>query len=488
MKRISALVVPLLLLGAIAGASRVEAQAGQPVGSLGCDSACLSAQFTVSAPLVADSLKLSQSILCEGPCHPKRVELAVLQMVLINYLVGTFNRVVRNEPFTYVSPETWATNFREGFNWDDNRFQTNQYAHPFHGSIYFNAGRSNGLDFWESAPLTAAGSLMWEYMGESHRPSFNDWIATTMGGIALGESFWRLSSLVLNNESTGKSRVLKEIAGAALNPMRGFNRLMRGDVSYVGPNDFERDPGFFAIRIDAGARAIGEGRSLDNGQTHGFVSFDFEYGDMFAKDYRKPFDDFRLSVQMNGRNQQVIGRVQVEGVLYSSELTPTTKHLFRVWNNYDYINNDALEFGRNGVTLGVVSRFPVSDKLEVRTTLGGNIIVLGGINSEFVGVADRTYDFGPGIGFQVGARLLRRGSLFRYLELGYSVDWIHTVSGADGEHVAQLAFIGSSIPIRGTLGIGADASVSLRNSYFRKFPDSDTRNPQLRFYLTWWLQ
>ena len=270
--------------------------------------------------------------------------------------------------------------------------------------------------------------------------------------------------------------------------MRGFNRLMRGDVSYIGPSDFERDPGFLGIRIDAGARAIGEGESLENGQTHGFFSLDLEYGDMFAKDYRKPFDNFRFSVQLNGRNEQVIGRLQVEGVLYSSELTRTTKHLFRVWHNYDYINNDALEFGRNGVTIGVNSRFPVSDKLEVRTTLGGNIIVLGGINSEFVGVQDRSYDFGPGVGFQVAARLLRRGSLFRYLAVGYNVDWIHTVSGADGDHLAQVAFINTSVPVWGTLGIGADANVALRNSYFRKFPDADQRNPQLRLYLTWWLQ
>jgi len=488
MTRISALVAALLLVGAIVGVPPVAAQAAQPAGSLQCDSTCISSQFVVSAPVAADSLSVSQSATCQGPCHPKRVDLAVLQVIFVNYLVGSFNRFLRNEPFTYVGPETWATNIREGFNWDDNNFSTNQLAHPFHGSIYFGAGRSNGLDFWESIPLTAGGSLMWEYLGESHRPAFNDWIATTMGGMALGESFYRLSSLVLNNESTGTTRALKEIAGGLLSPMRGFNRLMRGDVSYIGPSDFERDPGFFAIRVDAGARAIGEGESLENGQTHGFVSFDFQYGDMFAKDYRKPFDTFRLSVQLNGRNKQALGRVQVEGVLYSSELTRTTKHLFRVWHNYDYINNDALEFGRNGVTLGVNSRFPVSDKLEVRTTLGGNIIVLGGINSEFVGVQDRSYDFGPGVGVQLQARLVKSGSLFRYLAIGYSADWIHTVSGADGEHLAQLAFLTSSIPVWGTLGIGADASVSLRNSYFNKFPDTDQRNPQLRLYLTWWLR
>lgn len=475
----------VIALALPAAAGTLQAQAEQPVATLACDTICQAALAELDVPPLTDTLP--QSVACEGPCHPKRVDLAFLQMVMINYLVGTFNRYIRNEPFTYVGPKTWATNFREGFNWDDNRFETNQYAHPFHGSIYYNAGRSNGLDFWESAPLTAAGSLMWEYMGESHRPAYNDWIATTMGGIALGESFYRLSSLVLNNESTGKSRVWKEIAGAALNPVRGFNRVLRGDASYVGPNDFERDPGFMGIRIDAGARAVGAGSSLKDGQTHGYVSFDFEYGDMFQRDYRKPFDNFRMSVQLNGRNKKVIGRVQVEGVLYSSELRPDTKHLFRIWNNYDYINNDAVEFGRNGVTIGVDSRFPLSEALEIRTTLGGNFIVLGGINSEFVGVNDRSYDFGPGLGAVVKARLVKPGSLFRYLAIGYNVDFIHTVSGSDGGHLAQVAWIQSAIPIRGSLGVGADALISVRNSYFDKFPDVSESNPQLRLYLTWWL-
>ena len=68
------------------------------------------------------------------------------------------------------------------------------FAHPYHGGLYFNAGRSNGLTFWESAPLAFLGSWTWEYLGETHRPALNDFFMTSFGGIALGEVFHRVAT------------------------------------------------------------------------------------------------------------------------------------------------------------------------------------------------------------------------------------------------------------------------------------------------------
>ena len=45
-----------------------------------------------------------------------------------------------------------------GLVWDLDDFLVNQIGHPYQGNNYFNAGRANGLSFWESAGLTAFGS------------------------------------------------------------------------------------------------------------------------------------------------------------------------------------------------------------------------------------------------------------------------------------------------------------------------------------------
>src|SRR5262249_43661258 len=118
----------------------------------------------------------------------RSVPLAVTEALGANVILNLFDQATHAHPEEFkVSWQSVWDNIQEGFEWDDNHFTTNNFAHPYNGNIFFNAGRSNGLSYYESMPLAAAGSLTWEYAGEVNRPSFNDFINTTVGGIALGE-------------------------------------------------------------------------------------------------------------------------------------------------------------------------------------------------------------------------------------------------------------------------------------------------------------
>ena len=75
-----------------------------------------------------------------------------------------------------------------------NNFITNNFSHPYHGALFFSAGRTNGYNFWESTAWSLSGSAIFEYFGETFRPAFNDWIYTGVGGANLGEIIYRLSS------------------------------------------------------------------------------------------------------------------------------------------------------------------------------------------------------------------------------------------------------------------------------------------------------
>ena len=85
--------------------------------------------------------------------------------------VWAFDRYVMNEDFAKISIGSIRRNIKHGFVWDNDQFSTNLFAHPYHGNLYFNAARSNGLTFWESAPYAFAGSLMWEIAAEVEPPS-----------------------------------------------------------------------------------------------------------------------------------------------------------------------------------------------------------------------------------------------------------------------------------------------------------------------------
>src|SRR6186713_2975142 len=89
---------------------------------------------------------------------------ALGEVVGTNLVVWIYDRYIRENgtnPGFRIGFNSFEENIKNGFEWDDNNFSTNQFAHPFHGSLYFNAARSNGMSYWESIPFAWAGSFMW---------------------------------------------------------------------------------------------------------------------------------------------------------------------------------------------------------------------------------------------------------------------------------------------------------------------------------------
>ena len=129
----------------------------------------------------------------------------------INFAASAINEYVRNANFNQISPRSWWSNVGDGFTYDDNDFVTNQFIHPFNGSQYYNAGRSNGLGFWPSYGTALIGAFHWELAGETHPMSFNDLVSTGIGGAAMGETQYRFSSMILDTEASGGRRFLSLI-------------------------------------------------------------------------------------------------------------------------------------------------------------------------------------------------------------------------------------------------------------------------------------
>ena len=151
--------------------------------------------------------------------QPRRPWKAALETFGLNMLVWSFDRYIVKEDWAYINGHTIKSNFKKGPVWDTDQFTTNLFSHPYHGSLYFNAARSNGMNFWQSAPFAAGGSLMWEFFMENEPPSINDMLATTFGGIELGEITYRLSDLFIDNRSSGAERVGREVlAGIVAGP------------------------------------------------------------------------------------------------------------------------------------------------------------------------------------------------------------------------------------------------------------------------------
>ena len=154
----------------------------------------------------------------------QRFGTAMWELAIIEFIPWALSKWVTRPGWANVGWQSWWSNIQKGWEYDGDNFLTNNFAHPYHGNLYFNSGRTNGFDFWESVPFAFGGSLLWEYFGEYYRPSFNDWIKTSVSGINLGEMTYRVANLITDNTTRGSQRVWSEIFGALINPVRGFNR------------------------------------------------------------------------------------------------------------------------------------------------------------------------------------------------------------------------------------------------------------------------
>ena len=92
--------------------------------------------------LLTDPDPLQQT--CRECNRPRQFWSGAYQLVIVQLIPWSVNRFVRGLEFAEVSPATWWTNLENPWLWDNNHFLNNQFSHPYHGSLYFNAGRANG--------------------------------------------------------------------------------------------------------------------------------------------------------------------------------------------------------------------------------------------------------------------------------------------------------------------------------------------------------
>jgi hypothetical protein len=432
------------------------------------------------------------------------------EMLGINYAAGLFNEYVRDANFNQTSPRSWWANLEEGFTYDDNQFKTNQFAHPFNGAAYFNSGRGNGLGFWPSAGFAVAGAFYWECCGETHPISFNDLIATGIGGIAFGEAQYRLASEILDNADTGKSRWFREIGALLVDPVRGFNRLVSGHAKRVAPNPkdaMDWRPKGAPTFLATGVRMIGEGESIsENTESYATILLNHSYGNVFESTRRKPFDYMDVVAELNFGEKVGLDNLQIRGNLASWPLGEQKDHVFALVQHFDYLNNNAYEFGGQSLGGALFSRYQLSDKLALTTRLDADAIILGAVNADYSWLADvadqeriREYDYGPGLGAMATASLSVSGhpilaALYRFAWIGVSNGSVYNQGsvGSNADHYVQAGGLRLLIPVRGGLGSGADAYVFFRNSHYvatdtetgiETRQDVDQRNPQVRIYL-----
>jgi Domain of unknown function (DUF3943) len=437
---------------------------------------------------------------CEG-CPPRSVGKALLQTTIVNGFYELAN-LIRGQVTAHITPKTWWANMEQGWVWDLDDFGVNQIGHPYQGNNYFNTGRANGLSFYESAAVTAFGSATWEYFGETNHASLNDFINTTLGGIALGEMFHRTAWLVRNTRATGRGRLWNEIGAMALDPITGANRFIRGDASRVTDKPAEMVPSALAASGAAGVLWRGSSDNEFTADAQPFVELDAIYGDPEKGDSRTPFDAFAMKLRFGGGSP--MSEARVRGRLLGKPLN-SDKLQFSVVQSYDFQKNDAYATGSQSFE----GAFGFTKNLSSTTRLWmlgwGGLTVLGAIDSLPLGLEEppeeegsgdagqgvsegpRFYDYGPGSNFGVTANFSHNNRPF--VTLFYEGRHLYSLDGVRANHFLQRTRADLLVPLRGAFGVGATGEYFDRRTFYQDAARTrlNYRYPQLRVYLTWGL-
>ena len=434
--------------------------------------------------LVAAPARAQQPAESDTLTEKKNALRAIGEITLVNGIVWSYNRFIRpggGEGFK-IGWQSWNESLENGFDWDPNNFATNQYAHPYHGSLYFNAGRSNGFDYWGSMGFAFLGSFQWEFFGESRHPSFNDWINTSVGGTALGEMTHRFASRVRDNTATGSSRFWSEFGGFAIDPVGGFNRLVTGEMFKQQPNPEEHFGPRIRVVGTFGSRTTYEGSIPHDDTTSWTGQLRFALGDPFQDEFEKPYDQFGAYIRLNGDDVALLGQVSVAGMLARRAMEPgkSSRHMLAVYQDYDYVNNRAFELGGQSVSARLLSRFGTSEsRYRVDTILSLNGILLGATKSDYENQTARSYDYGPGYGARFGVALVRDD--WELLRLSHQQFVIHSVNGTRSDHFLSMSSVGISLPLHNNLVLDGEYQLYLADRRYADYPDVHQRSPQLLF-------
>jgi hypothetical protein len=292
--------------------------------------------------------------------------LPALEILGFDVLLNLANRHTTGKDY-HSNFSSIRRNLHQGWVVDNDPFSVNQFWHPYQGSMYHGFARSAGLNFWEAAAYTFAGSAFWEIAGETTPPSRNDQIASGIAGSFLGEALFRMANLLLERGDAAPP-LWREVGAAVISPSTGFNRLAFGDrFKTIFPS---HDPVYYS-RLGLGASATTQnepGTSTQLKRNEAQVDFSMDYGlpGKPGYTYKRPFDYFTVQVTASSANG--FENILTRGLLYGRDygFGANYRGVWGLYGSYDYIAPQLFRVSSTALSLGTTGQWWLSDAIALQ--------------------------------------------------------------------------------------------------------------------------
>lgn len=419
----------------------------------------------------------AKSVLKQDTPAKKRFGRATLIWSLTEVGPWTYDQYIVNAGWAHITLKTLKYNISPGsWAWDNDGFTTNQFAHPSHGSIFFNAYRSNGYNFWQSVPAAFAGSYIWETVGETQAPSINDLINTGFGGVVLGETLHRFSARLINNHSKGIKKQLSRVLATILDPAGGLNSLMDGKWGKASTNSADYDSTKIYSEFDVGIRSFKVDKK--NGIFGWYSHVQIVYGTPF-ENYKTPFNYIYLNGEFGKDDSTDVNVVSIYGSLagWRIGLTNSSRHIGLLTANFDYIDNEAFSYSAESVKFNMFSEFLLPKKFKINTIVSAGPILLAAVPDPYL-YQGRPYDYCTGAGFGFTGEISFDDRLF--YGLNYRGGWLKTLSGNSSEHFLHAVTSELKYRFADAFSICAEPGYFTLKGHYKKEADINKTCPYFR--------
>jgi len=441
---------------------------------------------------------------------------ALGEVVVVNGIVYGLDRYILNQPFSKISWKTIKHNLRSSYAWDDDNFYVNQFGHAYQGSLYFNAARSNGLNFFQSVPYTLIGSVVWEYFCENEQPSINDVVTTVFTGSFMGETLHRVSRKIIDEHETGGCRFLREVTAAVLDPLEGFRRVVSGRAWKIGKDNSLRErTGEISDQssLMVGDRYLTASENLAHGAHQAYVGLNLEYGQAAdGESHSELYDFFSIDGALAiGKEQHLLSHLHLTGRLCSTPLLTKEKAsgelgLYQFFNYEDsrlpgdtvprgpFPYGEMVSFGP-----GVMFDFPqLAPHVKMEQRFHARCVALGAIESDYYKFYNRHYNMGSGYGASTLSKVTweNRGAM----QLTAHYMHLYTWKGYEPKDLSGMVFDTNYLNVLGDrsdarlftlnmqlhanistqFGLTIGASYTSRHTHYKYHPDKHAESYELR--------
>jgi hypothetical protein len=370
---------------------------------------------------------------------------------------------------------TWDHLRKQPWEYDDDPFNVNQFSHPYQGATMYGLARSAGLNFWESLLYSNVGSFTWEMAGEKGPPSINDIITTGQAGSLLGESLFRMASLVLENGGK-KPGFWRELGAATLMPSLGFNRLAYGDrFKAVFPS--HNPPTFWQLQLGASADAKVSDNSAVSTVKRQEVILDFSmaYGlpGQPGYAYERPFDyfQFEFAALSSAHTHNWLENIFCRGLLWGKDYEAGDNYagVYGVYGSYDFVSPQIFRVSSTAVSLGTTAQWWLARKVALQgSVLGG--VGFGGAGTHYF-KGERDYHYGITPQGLVALRLIFGERVMLDLT---AREYYISGTGSDDKMGTETIFRGNAgivVRVFGRNALGIQYVASHRNAHYNSQPN-----------------